>query len=182
MVGGPQAYGLQLAYCNNDVRRLGYFVDELVAYDDLFFLCFYSEDLAFDPQSSGKLCTAHIITLHGDTISAILPSRLRWVEVQGRGVQQTGEADQENLQGRPALSSEVHLMSMAANRRAPKGFGGCVAYGPPFGIGLPVDPPEGRPLVIEDPAAAAHHHASFGLVSDAGHPFIHGGGLRRVHA
>ena len=61
-------YGLQLAYCNNDVRRLGYFVDELVAYDDLFFLCFYSEDPPSDPQSSGKLCTAHIITLHGDTV------------------------------------------------------------------------------------------------------------------
>ena len=64
-------------------------------------------------------------------------------------------------------------MSMAANRRAPQGFGGCVAYGPPFGIGLPIDPPEGRPLVIVHPAAAMHHHASFGLVSDAGHPFIH---------
>ena len=28
-------YGLQLAYCNNDVRRLSYFIDELV-FDDLF--------------------------------------------------------------------------------------------------------------------------------------------------
>ena len=64
-------------------------------------------------------------------------------------------------------------MSMAANRRAPQGFGGCVAYGPPFGIGLPIESPEGRPLVIVHPAAAMHHHASFGLVSDAGHPFIH---------
>ena len=64
-------------------------------------------------------------------------------------------------------------MSMAAKRRAPQGFGGCVAYGPPFGIGLPIEPPEGRPLVIVHPAAAMHHHASFGLVSDAGHPFIH---------
>ena len=61
-------YGLQLAYCNNDVRRLAYFVDELVAYDDLFFVCFYSEDPPSDPQPSGKLCTAHIITLHGDTV------------------------------------------------------------------------------------------------------------------
>ena len=61
-------YGLQLAYCNNDVRRLSYFIDELVAYDDLFFLCFYSEDPPSDPQASGKLCTAHIITLHRDTI------------------------------------------------------------------------------------------------------------------
>ena len=63
-----KAYGLQLAYCNNDVRRLDYFVDELVAYDDLFFLCFYSEDPPSDPKPSGKLCTAHIITLHRDTI------------------------------------------------------------------------------------------------------------------
>lgn len=61
-------YGLQLAYCNNDVRRLEYFIDELVAYDDLFFLCFYSEDPPSDPSPSGKLCTAHIITLHKDTI------------------------------------------------------------------------------------------------------------------
>ena len=34
----------------------------------LFFLCFYSEDPPSDPQPSGKLCTAHIITLHGDTV------------------------------------------------------------------------------------------------------------------
>ena len=61
-------YGLQLAYCNNDVRRLTYFVDELVAYDDLFFVCFYSEDPPSDPMASGKLCTAHIVTLHKDTI------------------------------------------------------------------------------------------------------------------
>mgnify|MGYP001161025013 FL=1 len=61
-------YGMQLAYCNNDVRRLEHFVDELVTYDDLFFLCFYSVDPPSDPQPSGKLCTAHIITLHGDTI------------------------------------------------------------------------------------------------------------------
>ena len=57
-------YGMQLAYCNNDVRRLDYFVDELVGYNDLFFLCFYSKDPPSDPQPSGKLCTAHIITLH----------------------------------------------------------------------------------------------------------------------
>lgn len=64
-------------------------------------------------------------------------------------------------------------MSMAANRKAPQGFGGCVAYGPPFGTGLPIQPPENRPLVMAHPAAGMHHHASFGLISDGGHPFIH---------
>lgn len=61
-------YGLQLAYCNSDLRRLGYFIDELVEYDDLFLLSFFSKDPPSDPLPSGKLCTAHIITLHKDTI------------------------------------------------------------------------------------------------------------------
>ena len=64
-------------------------------------------------------------------------------------------------------------MSMAVHTNNAHRFGGCIAYGPPFGFGLPIDVPEGRPLVMAHPAAAMHHHASFGLVSDAGHPFIH---------
>ena len=61
-------YGMQLAYCNHDLRRLAYFVDELVELNDLFFLCFYSEDPPSDPNASGKLCTAHIVTMHRGTV------------------------------------------------------------------------------------------------------------------
>lgn len=61
-------YGMQLAYCNSDLRRLEYFVDELIEMDDLFLLSFYSQDPPSDPTTSGKLCTAHIVTLHRDTI------------------------------------------------------------------------------------------------------------------
>lgn len=61
-------FGLQLAYCNSDQRRIQYFIDELVALDDLFLLSFYSRNPPSDPNSEGKLCTAHIITLHRDTI------------------------------------------------------------------------------------------------------------------
>ena len=64
-------------------------------------------------------------------------------------------------------------MSMAVQRNNLLRWGGCIAYGPPIDFGLPIEVPEGRPLVIAHPAAAMHHHASFGLVSDAGHPFIH---------
>jgi hypothetical protein len=64
-------------------------------------------------------------------------------------------------------------MSMAAQKKNPLRWGGCIAYGPPIDFGLPIEVPEDRPLVIAHPAAAMHHHASFGLVSDAGHPFIH---------
>ena len=61
-------YGMQLAYCNNDVRRIEHYIEELVGYDDLFFLSFYSVDPPSDPDANGKLCTAHIVTLHKDTI------------------------------------------------------------------------------------------------------------------
>ena len=69
-------YGLQLAYCNHDLRRLRYIVDELVAHDDLFLLCFYSVDPPSDPDENGKLCTAHIVTLHRDKIIDTAKSHL----------------------------------------------------------------------------------------------------------
>ena len=61
-------YGMQLAYCNNDLRRIENYIDELVEHDDLFLLSFYSVNPPSDPDEDGKLCTAHIVTLHKDTI------------------------------------------------------------------------------------------------------------------
>lgn len=61
-------FGMQLAYCNNDVRRIDNYIEELVSYDDLFLVSFYSIDPPSDPDSNGKLCTAHIVTLSGNKI------------------------------------------------------------------------------------------------------------------
>ena len=61
-------YGMQLAYCNHDARRIEHYIDELVELNDLFFLCFYSVNPLSDPDANGKLCTAHIVTMHNDTI------------------------------------------------------------------------------------------------------------------
>ena len=61
-------YGMQLAYCNNDLRRIEHYIDELVEHDDLFLLSFYSIDPPSDPDENGKLCNSHIVTLHKDTI------------------------------------------------------------------------------------------------------------------
>jgi len=47
---------------------LDYYIDELVEYDDLFFLCFYSENPPYDPDSNNKLCMSHIVTLYKDKI------------------------------------------------------------------------------------------------------------------
>ncbi len=63
-----EKYGLQLAYCNQDLRRLDYYIDELVDYDDLFLISFYSVDPPSDPDDNGKLCTSHIVTLHRNQI------------------------------------------------------------------------------------------------------------------
>ena len=41
-------FGLQLAYCNTDVRRLRYYVEELASLKDLFLISFYSTDPPFD--------------------------------------------------------------------------------------------------------------------------------------
>ena len=61
-------YGMQLAYCNHDARRIEHYIDELVELNDLFFLCFYSVNPPSDPDANGKLCTAHIVTMRNDTI------------------------------------------------------------------------------------------------------------------
>tara|TARA_B100001750_G_C15483876_1_gene587152 strand:+ start:1209 stop:1754 length:546 start_codon:yes stop_codon:yes gene_type:complete len=61
-------FGMQLAYCNQDLRRLEYYIDEMVGYDDLFLICFYSTEPPSDPDANGKLCTAHIVTMHKDMI------------------------------------------------------------------------------------------------------------------
>lgn len=34
-------YGMKLAYCPFDVRKLKYYIDELIELDDLFLLCYY---------------------------------------------------------------------------------------------------------------------------------------------
>ena len=61
-------FGMQLAYCNIDLRRIGHYIEELVSHKDLFLLSFYSINPPSDPDNRGKLCTAHIVTLCGDQI------------------------------------------------------------------------------------------------------------------
>jgi len=61
-------FGMQLAYCNHDQRRIEYIIEELKGINDLFFVSFYSIDPPSDPDENGKLCTAHIVTMSGSTI------------------------------------------------------------------------------------------------------------------
>ncbi len=63
-----EPFGMQLAYCNTDLRRLEYYIDELVEMDDLFLVSFYSSNPPYDPDPTGKLVVSHIVTLHRDEI------------------------------------------------------------------------------------------------------------------
>lgn len=68
-----EPYGLKLAYCPSDIRRVRYYLPELEALNDLFTVSYYlpTEPSAIlgDPrQSDGWVCGSHIVIVHGRDI------------------------------------------------------------------------------------------------------------------
>jgi hypothetical protein len=67
-----QQYGMKLAYCPHDVRKLKFYIEELIALDDLFALSFYTtldpKEILGDADSSGYVTQSHFILLHRDKI------------------------------------------------------------------------------------------------------------------
>lgn len=67
-----QPYGMKLAYCPMDVRKLKFYMNELIAFDDLFTLSYYTtldpSVILGDPDSKGWITGSHIIILHRDKI------------------------------------------------------------------------------------------------------------------
>ncbi len=67
-----QPYGMKLAYCPMDVRKLKFYMNELIAMDDLFTLSYYttldSSNILGDPDSTGWITGSHIVILHRDKI------------------------------------------------------------------------------------------------------------------
>lgn len=62
---------MKLAYCPYDARQLGFYMDELVSFDDLFLLCYYmgiGDEILKDPDRDGWICSSHIVVLHRDKI------------------------------------------------------------------------------------------------------------------
>ncbi len=78
-------YGMKLAYCPVDVRRLKFYMEELIGYDDLFLLCYYSlndpsETILNDPDNMGWIVGSHVVILQRDqiidsSIGAIIQAR-----------------------------------------------------------------------------------------------------------
>jgi hypothetical protein len=65
-------WGMKLAYCPSDIRSLKYYMDERVAIDDLFDLCYYisenPEEILADPRDDGWIRGSHIVILHRELI------------------------------------------------------------------------------------------------------------------
>lgn len=65
-------FGLKLAYCPTDIRKVKYYVDEILKISDLFTVSYYKPktDNQFlnDPDETGWVCGSHIVICHQDTI------------------------------------------------------------------------------------------------------------------
>lgn len=64
-------YGMKLAYCPTDVRKLCFYLPELIRLDDLFTLSYYSpidHSILDDPDENGWVCGSHIVILHRSRI------------------------------------------------------------------------------------------------------------------
>ncbi len=63
---------MKLAYCPTDVRKIRFYVPELLALDDLFTLSYYtppdSRSILADPGEDGWVCGSHIVVLHRDEV------------------------------------------------------------------------------------------------------------------
>jgi len=63
-----QAYGMKLAYCPTDARKLKFYSEELLAIDDLFTISYYTtvdaSRILRDPDENGWVCGSHIVILH----------------------------------------------------------------------------------------------------------------------
>lgn len=68
-------FGLKLAYCPHDIRKLKYYQEELLGLNDLFTLSYYTSKSFFGfnrilraPNESGWICGSHILILYKDSI------------------------------------------------------------------------------------------------------------------
>jgi hypothetical protein len=63
---------MKLAYCPTDLRRLKYFIPEMLAIDDLFAIGIYSPEnvlgIGREPDEKGWICGSHFILMHRDKI------------------------------------------------------------------------------------------------------------------
>jgi len=63
-----QEYGMKLAFCSHDVRKVQFYAKELIELNDLFTISYYLGDPLRDPDEEGWVTGSHIVILKGDMI------------------------------------------------------------------------------------------------------------------
>ena len=67
-----QEFGMKLAFCPTDVRRVIHYLDELVALNDVFILTFYTPErpprILAEPDNLGWVCGMHSVLVVRDMI------------------------------------------------------------------------------------------------------------------
>ena len=65
-------FGMKLAYCPTDARKVEHYLPELLRLDDLFTISYYTPDepaaILRDPNDAGWVCGSHIVVLHRDRV------------------------------------------------------------------------------------------------------------------
>lgn len=65
-------YGMKLAYCPTDIRRVIHYLDELVALNDVFILTYYTPErpsrILSEPDNLGWICGMHSVLVLRDMV------------------------------------------------------------------------------------------------------------------
>ena len=65
-------FGMKLAYCPTDLRRLRHYKSQLLAINDLFAISTYSSsdpnEITQEPDGNGWVCGSHFVVLHRATV------------------------------------------------------------------------------------------------------------------
>lgn len=65
-------FGMKLAYCPTDVRKVKFYLPELLELDDLFTVSYFTptnaQQILADPGPDGWVCGSHIVVLHRGSV------------------------------------------------------------------------------------------------------------------
>jgi len=65
-------FGMKLAFCPTDVRKVKFYVPELLALNDLFTVSYFTtgdpQEILEDPGGDGWVCHSHVVVVHCDSV------------------------------------------------------------------------------------------------------------------
>ena len=66
-----EPFDMKLAFCSFDIRKIKFYIDELIEINDLFLLSYYDpigHIILYDPDQDGWICGSHVVILYQNTV------------------------------------------------------------------------------------------------------------------